>query len=63
MYDNGASGSLAATGTGLMVFGNHIGIGTVVSVGLGLILVGAALVFAFRRTHRTRRARRQQENS
>ena len=58
MYDNGTSGMLATTGIGITILGTNIGLTALVSVGLVLILIGAALIAASARTRRTRRPRR-----
>jgi hypothetical protein len=57
VYGQESSSALAATGTGLVIFGSHVSVWRLASIGLGLVLIGAAALIAFRRTRRNRNRR------
>lgn len=55
MYGQESSSALAATGTGLVILGSTVSTWQLASIGLGLILIGVAIILTVRRTRGTRR--------
>jgi hypothetical protein len=54
MYGHEGSATLAATGTGLVIFGGYVDTLQLLSVAVGLALIGTATLLAFRKTRRRR---------
>ena len=55
MYGQESGGALAATGTGVIIAGQHFNALAIASIGGVLVLLGLALTFTFRRTRKGRR--------